>query len=100
LQAQLARLKARLGTASGSSSSSADGGGSAELPSDPAVIERHHNQYVPYEVSTLDRAWASAHARIGEKYPGAVPYLKMAEGVKDQLLSGNPEAVHSEGRDS
>jgi hypothetical protein len=56
---------------------------------DPAVVERHHNQYVAYEINTLDKAWARAHAHVGEKYPGAIPYLKMVEGVKDQLLSGS-----------
>jgi hypothetical protein len=99
LQAQVARLRTRLGTAV-AAGNPADLSISAEPFGDPAVIERHHNRYVPYEVSTLDRAWAAAHARIGEKYPGAVPYLKMAEGVKDQLLSGKAEAVHSEGSDS
>ena len=53
------------------------------------MVQRHHNQYVPYELTTLDKAWASAHAHVGEKYPGAIPYLKMVEGVKDQLLSGS-----------
>jgi hypothetical protein len=76
LQAQLDRLKIRLG----------------ELPgADASLVERHHNQYVPYEASLLDKAWAAAHARVGERYPGAVPYLKIVEGVKDQLLSGNDE---------
>jgi hypothetical protein len=61
--------------------------------SDSQVVERHHNRYVPYELSELDKAWAAAHAHVGEKYPGAVPYLKIAEGVKEQLLSGikNPQ---------
>jgi hypothetical protein len=40
----------------------------------------------------LDKAWATAHARVGERYPGAVPYLKIVEGIKDQLLSGSDEA--------
>lgn len=48
----------------------------------------HHNQYVPYETSTLDAAWAKAHSIIGSKYPGAVPYLNMIQGLKDQILSG------------
>ncbi|HEX3725611.1 MAG TPA: serine protease [Pirellulales bacterium] len=71
-------------------------GGAAALPTapptsppQPAVVERHHTQYVAYEATALDKAWAAAHAHVGEKYPGAVPYLKMVEGVKDQLLSGN-----------
>ncbi len=73
------------------------GGSSGATPADaasadPAVVERHHNQYVAYEVSALDKAWAAAHAHVGEKFPGAVPYLKIAEGVKDQLLSGNKDA--------
>ena len=55
------------------------------------TIVRHHNRYVPYELRVLDKAWSRAHAHIGEKYPGAVPYLKMAEGVKDQLLSGEDD---------
>jgi hypothetical protein len=75
LQDQLDRLQAQ-GAAAG----------------DPPVVERHHNQYVAYEVSALDKAWAAAHAHVGEKFPGAVPYLKIAEGVKDQLLSGNNDA--------
>jgi len=58
----------------------------------PSVIERHHNQFVPYEVTALDKAWAAAHAQVGERYPGAVPYLKLVEGVKDQLLSGNSDS--------
>ena len=58
----------------------------------PATVERHHNRYVPYELSRLDKAWSTAHARVSEKYPGAVPYLKIVEGVKDQLLSGSDEA--------
>jgi len=57
----------------------------------PSVVERHHNRYVPYEASSVDRAWAVAHARVSERYPGAVPYLKIVEGVKDQLLSGVDE---------
>jgi hypothetical protein len=59
------------------------------------VVERHHNRYVPYELTVLDKAWASAHAHVGEKYPGAIPYLKMVEGVKDQLLSGTSESPAS-----
>ncbi len=57
----------------------------------PGVVLRHHNRYVPYEASSVDRAWAAAHARVSERYPGAVPYLKIVEGVKDQLLSGIDE---------
>ncbi len=63
---------------------------SASSPA-PGVVERHHNRYVPYEASSVDRAWAAAHARVTERYPGAVPYLKLVEGVKDQLLSGTDE---------
>jgi hypothetical protein len=55
---------------------------------EPAVVERHHNQFVPYAVTAHDKAWSTAHAHVGERYPGAVPYLKLVEGVKDQLLSG------------
>jgi len=60
---------------------------------EPAIVERHHNQFVPYEVTSHDKAWSAAHAHVGERYPGAVPYLKLVEGVKDQLLSGekNPQ---------
>ena len=66
LQAQLERLN-RAGSADSSSvRAPAD-------ESDRAIVERHHNRYVPYEVSELDRAWASAHAHVGEKYPGAIP---------------------------
>jgi hypothetical protein len=80
LQGELERLKIRLGepTSEGSTGES-------------AVVERHHNRFVPYEVSLLDKAWSAAHARVAERYPGAVPYLKIVEGVKDQLLSGNDE---------
>jgi hypothetical protein len=65
----------------------------ATLQLQPAVVERHHNQYVPYEATLLDKAWSAAHAHVGERYPGAVPYLKLVEGVKDQLISGetNPD---------
>ena len=53
----------------------------------------------PTRSRRLDKAWAAAHARVGEKYPGAVPYLKIVEGVKDQLLSGNDRPHnYSEGR--
>jgi Trypsin-like peptidase domain len=55
------------------------------------TVERHHNRYVAYEATALDKAWAAAHAHVGEKYPGAVPYLKIAEGVKEQLLAGNTD---------
>lgn len=58
-------------------------------PAEPTVVERHHNRFVAYELNALDKAWAAAHAHVAEKYPGSVPYLRMAEGVKDQLLSGN-----------
>lgn len=60
---------------------------------EPAIVERHHNQFVPYEVTAHDKAWSTAHAHVGERYPGAVPYLKLVEGVKDQLLAGekNPQ---------
>ncbi len=83
LQSELDRVRARLSSL----------GGAAEETdaAQPPVVERHHNRYVPYEASLLDKAWAAAHARVGEKYPGAVPYLKIVEGVKDQLLSGIEE---------
>jgi hypothetical protein len=80
LEAELQRLRARLG----------------EAPADQAPVGatevRHHNRFVPFEVTELDRAWSAAHARVGEKYPGAVPYLKIVESVKDQLLSGVEES--------
>jgi hypothetical protein len=60
-------------------------------PAQQRIIARHHNRYVAYEAGSIDKAWAAAHARVGEKYPGAVPYLKIVEGVKDQLLSGIEE---------
>ena len=81
LEAELTRLRARRGA----------GGDASEASGAAEVVERHHNRYVPYEVSRVDKAWATAHARVGEKYPGAVPYLKIVEGVKDQLLSGVEE---------
>ncbi len=90
LQAKLDRLKVRNYNTGAVPSVSSE--------SDDQAVVRHHNRYVPYEMTALDRAWASAHAHIGEKYPGAVPYLKLAEGVKDQLLSGNDEPTLSEGR--
>jgi len=68
------------------------GASSPAAEADPPMVERHHNRYVAYEVTALDKAWAAAHAHVGEKFPGAVPYLKIAEGVKDQLLSGNHDA--------
>lgn len=74
----------RTTTASGEQSVSTTDGADAT-----ATVERHHNRYVAYETSELDKAWAAAHAHVGEKYPGAVPYLKLVEGVKEQLLSGN-----------
>ncbi len=83
LQAELERLKPDRSEPADTSS--------AAPAADAAVVERHHNRYVPYEATALDKAWASAHARVGEKYPGAVPYLKIVEGVKDQLLSGIDE---------
>jgi hypothetical protein len=83
LQTELDRLHAG-GAGPPSASQSVD----AATSVDPTVVERHHNQYVGYEVTALDKAWAAAHAHVGEKYPGAVPYLKLVEGVKDQLLSG------------
>jgi hypothetical protein len=79
LRAELARMKAALSEPAGDA--------------EPAqLVERHHNHYVPYEASVLDKAWATAHAKVGERYPGAVPYLKIVEGIKDQLLSGASEA--------
>lgn len=84
VQVELDRLKARGGTEVAAAPSD-----EPSTPVDPAVVERHHNQYVAYEVTALDKAWAAAHAHVGQRYPGAVPYLKIAEGVKDQLLSGN-----------
>ncbi|MBI3836420.1 MAG: trypsin-like peptidase domain-containing protein [Planctomycetia bacterium] len=90
LQDELDRLKGRSGSASTATASS--DGRTAEQS---AIVERHHNQYVAYEATVLDKAWAAAHAHVGEKYPGAVPYLKIAEGVKDQLLSGNNEPQSS-----
>ena len=80
LRAELDRLKIRMGEPT-----------SENPESSTAVVERHHNRFVPYELSLLDKAWSAAHARVGERYPGAVPYLKIVEGVKDQLLSGNDE---------
>jgi len=52
----------------------------------PTVL--HHNQYVPYQNNTADAAWAKAHSIVGAKYPGAIPYLNMIQGLKDQILSG------------
>lgn len=89
LQAQLSRLQSR------ASSAAADGSVATAQPTEPATIERHHNRYVAYEVTALDKAWAAAHAQVGEKYPGAVPYLKIAESVKDQLLAGNHDSQPS-----
>jgi hypothetical protein len=85
LQAELDRRK----PGDADLSSSADPSSGDPSPADPAVVERHHNQYVAYETTALDKAWAAAHAHVGERYPGAVPYLKLVEGVKDQLISGN-----------
>ncbi|MGD9723281.1 MAG: serine protease [Pirellulales bacterium] len=93
LQAELARVKERAG-ATTSADEALPGVEISALPASPVV--RHHNRYVPYEITALDKAWSAAHAQVGEKYPGAVPYLKIAEGVKDQLLSGNTESTSSE----
>lgn len=104
LRAELARLRANRPTAvvDGPSATTADDSGvtAPAEPAPPAVVERHHNCFVPYEISALDKAWASAHAHVGERFPGAVPYLKIAESVKDQLLSGNTDPTISEGRTS
>jgi hypothetical protein len=83
LEQQLQRLQSREGNPPEDAATA--------IPEQAGVVERHHNRYVPYEVTQLDRAWAAAHARVGERYPGAVPYLKIVEGVKDQLLSGSDE---------
>ncbi len=93
------RLQERLDRMTQSAASTVAASAMAEAPANQAVV-RHHNRYVPFEVTAMDKAWASAHAHIGEKYPGAVPYLKMAEGVKDQLLSGIGDPTISEGGDS
>lgn len=87
LQSQLDALRKRRNDTSTDTSEELD------IAADPApsVVQRHHNRYVPYEASGVDRAWAAAHARVSERYPGAVPYLKIVEGVKDQLLSGIDE---------
>ena len=36
----------------------------------------------------IDMALAKAHSIVGAKYPGAIPYLNMIQGLKDQILSG------------
>ncbi len=90
LQDELDRLKGQ-STSAAAATAPADGGTTDQS----AVVERHHTQYVAYETNALDKAWAAAHAHVGEKYPGAVPYLKLVEGVKDQLLSGNNEPQSS-----
>jgi hypothetical protein len=98
--AEAERLRERIaGAASNSSTATASSESlaarvAAPVTADSAkkeIIERHHNRYVPYEAKTIDKAWAGAHARVSEKYPGAVPYLTIVEGVKDQLLSGIEE---------
>jgi hypothetical protein len=82
LEAEIGRLRARLGETTS---------GLATGATSDKAVERHHNRFVPYEVGELDKAWSAAHARVGEKYPGAVPYLKIVESVKEQLLSGVAE---------
>ncbi len=89
LHAQLDRLQSRTTTKSDSDYIT-DNTEHVE-PAQQRIIARHHNRYVAYEAGSIDKAWAAAHARVGEKYPGAVPYLKIVEGVKDQLLSGIEE---------
>lgn len=89
LHAQLGRLQNRV------SGAPTDGTVATAQPAEPQMIERHHNRYVAYEVTALDKAWAAAHAQVGEKYPGAVPYLKIAESVKEQLLAGNHDSQPS-----
>ncbi len=88
LESRLSRLQDRLGGAPADESV-------APQTIEPQMIERHHNRYVAYEVTALDKAWAAAHAQVGEKYPGAVPYLKIAESVKEQLLAGNSDSQPS-----
>jgi hypothetical protein len=97
MHAEVERLRGRIGgrksddsATTTSSNTSASTVEAVEAPPEK-IVERHHNRYVPYEASTVDKAWAGAHARVSEKYPGAVPYLKIVEGVKDQLLSGADE---------
>ena len=91
------RLQSKLDRLRGGTDGVARNAAEPDAPTNRPVV-RHRNQYVPYEVTELDQAWSSAHALVGEKYPGAVPYLKMAEGVKDQLLSGNSEPTITLGR--
>jgi hypothetical protein len=93
LQAELNRLKGQSDSVAAPTTADAATTTSAQTGDTSAVVERHHNQYVAYETTALDKAWAAAHAHVGEKYPGAVPYLKMVEGVKDQLLSGNNDTT-------
>ncbi len=94
LRAEIDRLKARAEQVPPNSPAS-DSTGVLASSTAGSVVERHHNRYVAYEAGSVDKAWAAAHARVGEKYPGAVPYLKIVEGVKDQLLSGIEEPLIS-----
>jgi len=89
LQSRLSRLENR------ASAAPTDAVHATAQAAERQTIERHHNRYVAYEVTALDKAWAAAHAQVGEKYPGAVPYLKIAESVKDQLLAGNHDSQPS-----
>jgi len=58
-------------------------------PTPAAVpVVTQNNQFVPYETSTVDAAWSQAHSIVGAKYPGAIPYLNIVQGLKNQLLSG------------
>ncbi len=59
LQQQLDRLQAAL-------PHDPAAGQTAGSPATETAVERHHNRYVPYEVTQLDKAWAAAHAHVGE----------------------------------
>lgn len=55
-----------------------------------AIDERHHNHFVEVPVSLTDRAWADAHRRYAEAYPGVANTLRAIERIKDQILAGEP----------
>jgi hypothetical protein len=53
-----------------------------------APTVQHHNVFTYVPTDKYDKAWATAVARVGEKYPGMAQTLQMLVGVKDQLLNG------------
>ncbi len=58
-----------------------------------AVDERHHNSVIEIPYSPTDKAWASAHQKVMEAYPGTRNTLTMVQKIKDQILKGEPAEI-------